>query len=296
MPATASERAEEEARRRRFSEDIRGVVGGGGDDDAWEDADSVVSYGAGYPDDPDFDDEDDEDETEEFDFENYLSMASSPTLRAPGTQGAAQVAYYAQQQQQLQQHGIRLGQHWPLPPTPQSAASSSTTAGTTTTTTAQHVRQPITAAPGMPSPPRGGPKLALDTGAAPPLRPPEFYAKAAGGTFYSPASSPAGSARSSALMAAAPASPRKGPQLDLAALQEQQQQRPSPSLQRPSHPTHARQGSDTVAYVREEIEGADASAAGGGVGGYRWVLERRRAGEDGSSELVRREVVDGGMI
>ena len=278
----------------------------------------MSGYAAGYPDDPDFDDDDDDDEeeTEEFDFENYLRMApyASPTLGG-GTQGStalppAQAAYYALQQQQH----IRLGQHWPLPPTPQSAASSST--ATTTGAAAQHdapdarhhsqAPRPTTAPPHPPdSPSRGGPRLALDTGAAAGPRPPSFYAKAASGTFYSPASSPAGSARSSAQMAAAPAapgSPRKGPQLDLAAPHGRpQQQRPeSPRLRHPAHPTHSRKGSDSVAYVREDIEaGAGGEGEGGGGAGgsgYRWVLERRRAGEDGSSELVRRDFVEGGMI
>jgi hypothetical protein len=299
------ERAEEEARRKRFSEDIRGVVG-----DEWEDASSGSSFTGGHDDGFDYgEDDEDEDATEEFDFDNYPSMApyASP-LPSGGVRGAMQpgqqVAYYVPDQaQQLQ---LRTLQHWPLPPTPQSAASSSTA-----TTGGASQQRPLTAPhlppPQPPSPQRAaGPKLALDVvGAAPPLQPPPPFAhKAASGTFYSPASSPAASARSSAQLAPAPGSPRKGPQLDLAATlhqhlsspsvaqpppQQQQQNPESPRLQHPAHPTHSRQGSDSVAYVREEL-------GGGGAGEYRWVLERRRAGEDGSSELVRRDFVEGGMI
>jgi len=50
---------------------------------------------------------------------------------------------------------------------------------------------------------------------------------------------------------------------------------------------HSRSGSDSVAYVRERD--------GGGLG-FRWVLERRRTGEDGGVEIVGREVVQGGRI
>ncbi|KAJ9630908.1 hypothetical protein H2203_001436 [Taxawa tesnikishii (nom. ined.)] len=53
--------------------------------------------------------------------------------------------------------------------------------------------------------------------------------------------------------------------------------------------THSRQGSgaESVTYVREHD----------GTGGNpRWVLERRRTGEQGLLELVGREVVEGGRI
>lgn len=50
---------------------------------------------------------------------------------------------------------------------------------------------------------------------------------------------------------------------------------------------HSRSGSDSVAYVRERD--------GEGLG-FRWVLERRRTGEDGGVEIVGREVVQGGRI
>ncbi|KAK4545892.1 hypothetical protein LTR36_002456 [Oleoguttula mirabilis] len=51
---------------------------------------------------------------------------------------------------------------------------------------------------------------------------------------------------------------------------------------------HARKGSDSVTYVKEQ------DPAGGGQ--PRWVLERRRTSEQGKLELVGREVVQGGWI
>jgi hypothetical protein len=94
--------------------------------------------------------------------------------------------------------------------------------------------------------------------------------KAAGGTFYSPASSVA--------------SPTKSTHL------------PSPTTK-----GHSRTGSDSVAYVRESIiEGDSLENDGdeefGSGAGYRWVLERRRTGEDGVEEVLGREVVTGGAI
>ncbi|KIW00661.1 uncharacterized protein PV09_07848 [Verruconis gallopava] len=50
---------------------------------------------------------------------------------------------------------------------------------------------------------------------------------------------------------------------------------------------HTRSGSDSVAYVRERDEEN---------GEFRWVLERRRTGEDGGEVLVERTTVEGGRI
>ncbi|KAK5114435.1 hypothetical protein LTR85_010258 [Meristemomyces frigidus] len=52
--------------------------------------------------------------------------------------------------------------------------------------------------------------------------------------------------------------------------------------------THARKGSDSVTYVKEQ------DPSNGGQ--PRWVLERRRTSEQGQLELVGREVVQGGWI
>jgi hypothetical protein len=58
----------------------------------------------------------------------------------------------------------------------------------------------------------------------------------------------------------------------------------SPSVAKPGH---SRSGSDSVAYVRERDEEN---------GEFRWVLERRRTGEDGGEFLVDRTPVEGGRI
>jgi hypothetical protein len=115
------------------------------------------------------------------------------------------------------------------------------------------------------------------------------HQKAASGTFYSPASTPAISAINS-----------------------------------PTKSGHSRSGSDTVTYVREPILGAhsggpidehqravDSAAAGTtdadgaedgesegefGGKGFRWVVERRRTDEFGVEEVVGRAVVTGGAI
>jgi hypothetical protein len=93
--------------------------------------------------------------------------------------------------------------------------------------------------------------------------------KAAGGTFYSPASSVASPTKSSHL--------------------------PSPTTR-----GHSRSGSDSVAYVRERVEGESLESGGDeefrSGAGYRWVMERRRTGEDGVEEVLGREVVTGGAI
>ncbi|QDS74904.1 hypothetical protein FKW77_003917 [Venturia effusa] len=50
---------------------------------------------------------------------------------------------------------------------------------------------------------------------------------------------------------------------------------------------HSRNGSDSVAYVREQDQEG---------GPFRWFLERRRTGEDGVEALVGRTLVEGGRI
>jgi hypothetical protein len=51
--------------------------------------------------------------------------------------------------------------------------------------------------------------------------------------------------------------------------------------------SHSRQGSDTVAYTQERDEE---------TGEFRWVLERKRTGEDGVESIVNRAVVENGTI
>jgi hypothetical protein len=55
-----------------------------------------------------------------------------------------------------------------------------------------------------------------------------------------------------------------------------------------------------VAYVRERVEGESLESGGDeefrSGAGYRWVMERRRTGEDGVEEVLGREVVTGGAI
>jgi hypothetical protein len=90
--------------------------------------------------------------------------------------------------------------------------------------------------------------------------PPPQHSKAASGTFYSPAS---------------PLTPN--PPMPA----------PNPPLSPAKSASHSRSGSDSVAYVREREDEN---------GQFRWVLERRRMGEDGVESVVERTLVEGGKI
>ena len=205
------------------------------------------------------------------------------------------------------EHPYDIAAESDLPSLPQTQDTSTTATANSTSSTASTL---INTAPDLPPPPTTASLPKLSEPPVPTMKPrptplqnllsPHAFfdhqrdQKAASGTFYSPASSLAVSPTKSSLHSPTTAAATRG---------------------------HSRSGSDSVTYVREAI-GADGKVreVGGGAGGrgagggddgggsgsegemigamkgYRWVVERRRTGEDGVEEVVGREVVSGGAI